>query len=310
MSSMPGPNAAVRALHAAVSTPTAVLSSLVRRATGGELDQVERIVDGYENEVYRVRTTEQHDVMVRIARFEGSPAKSEGESLAIEKARAVGVPAPEVLLLDTLRIDDGSFPVMVQRTVPGLPLGAVYDTLATQQRQQVLGEIGDLIARLSHLPMDADWVPGTSSGIVTRQGDRDRVVAGGFPPGEFDRMIGLLQEYVGQLHREHSVLCHGDLGPKHVYIDNDRVSGVIDFGDWQAGSPLHDIAVLRVRGPYLDLEPVLQGYAMTSDSPDRRQLDLHTLYTAMPSLAIGVAENDDAGVQRVSTLLRSLLVAL
>jgi len=49
---------------------------------------------------------------------------------------------------------------------------------------------------------------------------------------------------------------------------------------------------------------------MTSDSPDRRQLDLHTLYTAMPSLAIGVAENDDAGVRRVSTLLRSLLVAL
>ena len=63
-------------------------------------------------------------------------------------------------------------------------------------------------------------------------------------------------------------------------------------------------------GPHLDLEPVLDGYAMTSDSPDRRQLDLHTLYTAMPSLAIGVAENDDAGVRRVSTLLRSLLVAL
>lgn len=286
------------------------MSSLVRRATGSKLDQVDRIVDGYENEVYHVRTTGQDDVMVRIARFGGSAAKSQGEALAIEWARAVGVPAPEVLLLDTLQIDDRSFPVMVQRTVPGLPLRAVYDSLAAQQRRKVLAEIGDLIARLSQLPMETDWLTTIRSGIVSRQGDRDLVVAGGFSPAEFNRMIALLQQYAGQFHPEQSVLCHGDLGPKHIYIDNNRISGVIDFGDWQAGSPLHDIAVLRVRVPHLALEPILHGYAMTSDCPDRRQLDLHTLYTAMPSLAIGVAENDAAGVRRVSTLIRSLLVAL
>lgn len=62
--------------------------------------------------------------------------------------------------------------------------------------------------------------------------------------------------------------------------------------------------------PQFDLEPVLHGYATTSEAPDRRQLDVHTLYTAMPSLAIGVAENDDAGVQRVSALMHSLLATL
>lgn len=307
------PNASVRELHAAVSTPRAVLAELVRRATDARLDQVDRIVDGYENEVYRVRTTERHDVVVRIGRFGGNPARSAGEALAIERARAVGVPAPEVLLHDTLRIDGGEFPVMVQRTAPGRPLGDVYDTLSATRRHQVLVEIGELIARLNGVPANGDWATTMTAEIAKRRGDL--VMAAGFSVAEFDRMIGLLEAYVDQFPCPEPVLCHGDLGPKHIFVDDSvddaaRVTGVIDFGDWQPGAPVHDLAVLRVRGPRLDLAPLLQGYGPSADPSFRRALDLNTLYIALPSMEMGVEENDDACVRRTSAVIRTVLDAV
>ncbi|MGH3657111.1 MAG: phosphotransferase, partial [Micromonosporaceae bacterium] len=46
---------------------------------------------------------------------------------------------------------------------------------------------------------------------------------------------------------ERWVLCHGDLSPKHIFVTGDgsdgeavHVSGIIDFGDWKSGAPVHD----------------------------------------------------------------------
>lgn len=305
------PNAAVRELHAAVSTPRALLADLVRRSTGGSAVSVERIVDGYENEVYRVRTTERHDVVVRIARFSGDPVRSAGEARAIEQACAVGVPAPEILLLDTVRIDGADFPVMVQRSVPGRPLTHVYDALSARRRHQVLFEIGELIARLNGVPAEVDWAADIRSEVAKRRTECELVLAGGFSAAEFERMIGLLDAYVDEFPCPETVLCHGDLSPKHIFVDDAaRVTGVIDFGDFQPGAPVHDLAVLRVRGPRLDLTALLDGYGAPADPSFRRRLDLHTLYAALPSMCIGVDENDDACVRRTSTLIRAVLADL
>ena len=118
--------------HAHATTPRPVLAELVRRAVGTEIDRVDRIVEGYSNEVYRVRCADEQDVVVRILRFddEDLATSSAGEAAAIECARAAGVPAPEILLLDTVRLDGSDFPVMVQRTVPGRPLGEVINRLS------------------------------------------------------------------------------------------------------------------------------------------------------------------------------------
>ena len=101
------------------------------------------------------------------------------------------------------------------------------------------------------------------------------------------------------------MLCHGDLSPKHIFVTGDgsegeavRVSGIIDFGDWQPGLPVHDLAVLRVRGPRLDLPPLLAGYGAPADETYRRQLDLHTLNIALGSLAFGVDEDDQSCIER------------
>jgi Ser/Thr protein kinase RdoA (MazF antagonist) len=118
----------------------------------------------------------------------------------------------------------------------------------------VLAEIGGLVARINGIQVDAehDWSTAMAADLAARQADRDKILAGGFSARQFDRMLDLLEEYVRDFPCAQWVLCHGDLGPKHVFVTGDgrdgaavRVSGIIDFGDWQPGAPVHDLAVLR-----------------------------------------------------------------
>ncbi len=316
------PSSFVEWQHAQVSTPRSVLSELVRRGVGVEIDQVDRIVEGYENEVYRVRCVDRQDVVIRIlrfGRFAGDSTRSAAEVWAIEQAHAAGLPAPEILLHETVRLGGSDFPVMVQRTVPGRPLAEVVDRLSERQRHVVLAEIGGLIARLNRVEVDDErgWTTAMAADLADRRAERDQFIAGGFSAVQVDRMLDMLEGYVRDFPCERWVLCHGDLSPKHIFVSGDgtdggavRVSGIIDFGDWKPGAPVHDLAVLRVRGPQLDLAPLLAGYGAPTDETFRRRLDLHTLIIALSSLGIGVDEDDQACIARAGTLIRTLLASL
>ena len=305
--------------HAQTSTPHSVLVEVVRRAVGSEIAQVNRIVEGYSNEVYRIRCVDDQDVVVRIRRFDGDATSSAGEAEAMERVRRAGVPVPEILLLDTVRIDGSDFPVMVQRTVPGRPLGDVVHHLSQRQRHDVLVEIGGLMARINgiHLDDERDWPTAMAADLADRRAARERILAGGFSAPQFDQMLNLLEGYVRDFPCDQWVLCHGDLSPKHIFVTGDdsagaavRVSGFIDFGDWKPGAPVHDLAVLRVRGWRLDLEPLLAGYGAPTGEAYRRQLDLHTLIMALGSLEIGVDEGDRACIERSGHLIRTLVADL
>ncbi|MEQ4204099.1 aminoglycoside phosphotransferase family protein [Actinopolymorpha sp. B17G11] len=302
-----------------MSTPRSVLARLVRRAVGARIERVDRIVEGYDNEVYRVWSADGQDVVVRILRFGGDSTRSAAEAWAIGAARAAGVPGPEILLHDTVRIDHSEFPVMVQRTMPGRPLAEVVNRLSERQRHDVLAEIGGLIARINGVPVDdgRDWTTVMAAELVDRRAQRDQILAGGFSAAQFDRMLDLLEGYAHDFPCERWVLCHGDLSPRHIFVTGDggegasvRVSGIIDFGDWKPGAPVHDLAVLRVRGPELDLPPLLAGYGAPADETYLRRLNLHTLDIALSSLQIGVDEDDRACIERSAAQIRTLLASL
>ena len=89
-----------------------------------------------------------------------------------------------------------------------------------------------------------------------------------------------------------------------------RVTGIIDFGDWRPGAPVHDLAVLRIHGPQLELSALPDGYGAATDETFRRRLDLHTLNQALAALAFSVAESDRAGVESSTQLVRTLITTL
>lgn len=307
---------------ARVSTPRSALVDLVRRAAGADVDRIDRIVEGYSNEIYRVRCEDGQDLVVRILRFDDdvSSAASKGEAWAIEQARDATVPVPEILLLDTIDVDGSPFPVMVQRTVPGRPLGKVVDRLTARQRYDVLAEVGDLIARLNGVDVNdgASWLSTARADLADLATERHLITfTSGVTTTEFDRTVNLLRVYLEDVRSGRWVLCHGDLSLKHIFVTGGgtadsavRVSGIIDFGDWQPGTHVHDLAVLRVRSPRLELAPLLAGFGTAADDVFRRQLDLHTLLIALDSLAFGVVEGDLRSVEDSVDLIRHLLADL
>lgn len=307
---------------ARVATPRPALVDLVRRAASADVDRIDRILEGYSNEIYRVRCEDGQDLVVRILRFDDdvSSAASAGEAWAIEQARAARVPVPEILLLDTIDVDGSPFPVMVQRTVPGRPLGELIDRLTERQLYGVLVEIGGLVVRINkvHVEDGGNWLPTIRAELADLATKRDLItLVSSITAPEFDRMVNLLRGYLEDFSCERWVLCHGDLSLKHIFVTGGgtagstvQVSGIIDFGDWQPGALVHDLAVLRVRSPRLELAPLLDGYGTATDQVFRRQLDLHTLLIALDSLAFGVAEGDLPSVEDSVDLIRRLLADL
>ena len=54
--------------------------------------------------------------------------------------------------------------------------------------------------------------------------------------------------------------CHGDLKAGHVLVDDDRLAGVIDWGDAVVGDPVWDIARFAHRADASSLSLLLEGY--------------------------------------------------
>jgi aminoglycoside phosphotransferase (APT) family kinase protein len=61
-----------------------------------------------------------------------------------------------------------------------------------------------------------------------------------------------------------NVFTHGDLQSAHVFVDGDRVTGIIDWSDAVAGDPLFDLAILTV-GHAEWLDDVERGYGEDLD---------------------------------------------
>ena len=301
------------------STPHPELARLVRTATGHDIDSLDRILEGYSNEVYRVGCVSGDDVVIRILRFDDdvSMSRSAAEAWAIEKARSAGVPTGEVLLLDTVRVEDMEYPVMVQRAVPGRPLSDRIGGLTLDQRHAVLHEVGQLLGRLNAITVDRPGVWATAMAADLRaqraqRADQALIVDAGFTVTQARGMFELLDRYLRESAHQPTVLNHGDLSTKHIFLIVDpasraHVSGFIDFGDWTPGAPVHDLAVLRVRSPELELKPILAGYRQSAAGTTRRELDLHTLFIALGALRFQMAELDHAGAAVTADLIHALV---
>ncbi|MFI2562351.1 phosphotransferase family protein [Nocardia farcinica] len=71
-------------------------------------------------------------------------------------------------------------------------------------------------------------------------------------------------------------VVHGDLGPEHILVADDRVSGVIDFGDLHLGDAANDLAWPLYGAPAEFAAAVAAAYEPTDDLR-RRALLWHRL---------------------------------
>lgn len=300
-------------LHARIGVPRSVVVGLVERATRRGVVEVERIVRGDENEVYRVGLVDGGVVYprIRLSASDGDVelGEVEQEAWAMDRARAAGVPVPEVLSVERVESTTDARAAMVMVAAPGRQLAELLPTLRAGERRTAMTELGRTLARLHEVSMPGVWRPDVNGDwpdprqrrqdfLADRTAEAGELAAAGLSADEVDATIGWLgaspdnppdtslhdrpdrsdnqpltaTDADGADARIDIVLCHGDLSPEHVFVDSElRVTGLIDWGLWHAGSAIGDLAYVSMGHDHADFAAIVRGHA-THDPDDPRFL--------------------------------------
>lgn len=282
------------AFHGSVSAPRALLVAFIERETGARVTNLERVTQGYANEVYYADLASSERVVVRIRRRGVTSFVS--EAWALKTARRAGVPIPVVYAVTTL---SGNEPleVMLLSLVPGRPLGERWPDLSEAERRLAIEQIRETL-RVLHVEVGgwgrrsdegtwefSTWQERAEAEVQDREADVPVLQDAGLTEAETDGMMAAVRTML-TLPPPPSVLCHGDLGMDHLFVNGPpELTGVIDFGMWQGGPRELDFAVLTMYHPEVRLAWLEQTYQTPFDEAFYRRVLVEQVAVQMGFLA-------------------------
>ncbi|MET9022949.1 aminoglycoside phosphotransferase family protein [Actinopolymorpha sp. NPDC004070] len=295
--------------------PDAAVAAAVRTQVGATVEVVRPLAGFVGNQDFLV-ITGQGDFVLKA----GDAHAVVSEAWACERVRAVGVPAPEVVAVDTGR-DTLPLPYLLMRRLPGGPVGDADTALESAGRWlRAVHEIEvdgyGLLTASTRSESDGSWgsVRGRESSwadVVAHPLGRlaDLVAARIMDEPLAARVRAAFAAGAGLLaYESRGVLLHADLHPRHVFAEQGRLTGIIDWGDATAGDPAYEFGRYSRAGDD-SLALVLRGYQPDRDTDFDRRI---VLYRVLWSLYALVWEHTAGGdwfaghVQAVRDGLRTL----
>ncbi|MGH6987710.1 MAG: phosphotransferase family protein [Caulobacteraceae bacterium] len=304
------------ALHAGFEAPPELIAAAAREVTASPIRATERIVHGEANEVYRVTFESQLQLILRIARrAEGEFAK---ESWAIGRCRDLGMPAPEVLSVQRLEADGEELEVCFLEKLPGERLADSL-SLPRDTLRSVVRELGELISRMHAIGLD-------DCGEAARffANDTDDFLASEAEFAPLARRAGVDRRALERAFRFYDAammrpgpsrrrLTHNDLRACHVLVHENRLSGIIDFGQVSMDSPINEFAKWDYwESPALPVAWLEEGYADKSlfDEAYSQRFAALRIANALWALRWYTLAGYAAGVERAAIALRGYFAEL
>lgn len=223
------------------------------------------------------------DVVVKLFGYSGSWRAS----FAAERgAHTLLASDPEIAAPNLLvegRLYDGAdapWPYLITTRVSGAPSWRAE--LSTEQRRSIAAELGTQVYRVHSLrplgvPTDADW-PAIDVTAAAAQSS--------LPP----HLIAQIDDYLARLTPFDRVFVHGDLVANHVYVQNGRITGMIDWGDAMVTDRHYELGKL-----YFDMfdceKSLLRVFLEASEWPIGRDFPRQALGLALHRQAVGLAQH-------------------
>lgn len=242
-------------LHSQLITSDEVIFDVIKNGLNKELVSKTRIVAGEANEVYLAQLSDDSEVIVRISRKEKT--EFDKENWAIEKCREIGVPAPKILLTKTLDFEDKHLHFCIQEKLDGEPLerGNInFHSFSEERKKKIIFQAGEILSKIHSIKTDGFGELDkngkgefqTFSDLMREHVNHEKEFLTmakeiNFDENAMQKIFRILKEKAGTLNFEPS-LSHNDFGPKHIMIQNDTVSGILDFGEVCGHSPINDFA--------------------------------------------------------------------
>jgi hypothetical protein len=159
--------------------------------------------------------------------------------------------------------------------------------LSAEQRLSIAAELGRQVRRVhalrpSGVATDADW-PAMD---VTAAAERSSL-----PP----HLIAQIDDYLARLGPFDRVFVHGDLVANHVFVENGRLTGIIDWGDAMVTDRHYEL--IQLYRDMFDCDKALfRVFLEASDWPVGEGLPRQALGLALHRQAVGLAEHHTCDV--------------
>lgn len=261
-------------VHNRSSIPEPALNMIVSNIVGSPMVEKERILKGEANEVYDVKTRAGDEVFVRIERRGLGFLQ---ERWAIEQCQKVTVPAPEILGITHLNSQGELLAVCIQRKIEGdtLERGSInVDEMDQETLRGIINQAGEILAKIHSIPTQGfDRID--QHGVGKFETFKDMMLDREAERGEYmrlakrinldsqviERAMKIISDHQDLYEEVGSVLNHGDFGPKHIMVDGDKITGILDWGEAQGNSPVYDIARWDYWfGDWIPTEWLKEGY--------------------------------------------------
>jgi aminoglycoside phosphotransferase len=205
------------------------------------VDEVKVVVAHSERATLRVG-----DVFLKI------DADQANIDVEVEAMALAPIPTPEILWRKP--------PVLALAVVPGTALGVLGEP--SPASPAAWAAAGAAVRMLHEAPLPP-W-PGPNLDEITSKldGECEWLITSGTLPAE---LVKRNREVAAAALRPWTpVFIHGDLQITHIFVQDDEVTGVIDWSEASRGDPLYDLAVLTL-GHEECLPDLLAGYGTDVD---------------------------------------------
>lgn len=293
----------------------------------GAAPQIERAVGGGSTFVYRIMRGDER-FYLRVLPEIGDSFAPEARAHAL--LRQMGVSVPEVLAYEHRHAELG-LSVMLTTEIAGEPLSRPTGEV---ERAAILFEGGRELARINSIPVSGfGWIRRDLPVVTVLSAELP--TNGDFLLGELAADLALLSSRgLAQVERvaieaaaarcttlldtSQGWLAHGDFDPTHIYGQDGRYTGIIDFGEMRGADRAYDLGHFALRAWEVDrssdLGALLAGYTAIAPVPDdmMRRIILAALLIGVHALARRLRKraaprlSDDLlrGVRRALMLLR------
>ncbi|QBD79580.1 aminoglycoside phosphotransferase family protein [Ktedonosporobacter rubrisoli] len=263
---------------------------------------VERMQAGHSTYVYRI-VFPRETFYLRVLPEEG--ASFAPEVAAHVQLRRKQIKVPEVIYFEHYN-ELLQRSVLITTEIKGQPLSQ-SSTLLPKEMEAIAGDAGRDLARMNDVLVDGfGWIRRDTSetkrlraehstyrsfALESWKADLDYLAEHVLSGAEATLLERILARYEAWLDCEQGQLAHGDFDTTHIYQDNGRYTGIIDFGEIRGAEHCYDLGHFHMRDgeqlPWRLLPALVSAYREQTSLPcvDEQHIRFTSLLINVRALA-------------------------
>lgn len=261
--------------HDQLTTNPEVIESVVLNATGQTVTDKVRLVVGEQNEVYFIKLQSHQEVVLRIAH--AVQRQFHQEQWAIEKCLESNLRVPKIFSIQHQKTKDGFLSFCIMEKINGQPLLALrdnYDAIDRRYLKKMIVKAGAILTKIHQIPTRGfGRIDSQGQGeyknfeeMMLEKVDQRRYLLKlsaetSFNPQKMEKILEIISAHASLYEADNSILNHGDFGPKHIMVEGDSITGILDWGETLGHLPVYDFAYWDYwRGDKIPTEWLKEGY--------------------------------------------------